>query len=51
MQHRWKFQPALWVLVGLILAAAVIVALVYWNRPTTRAYQDAVLVCAEVAQV
>jgi flagellar biosynthesis/type III secretory pathway M-ring protein FliF/YscJ len=49
LQHRWKSQPAVWVVVGLILVAAAVVTLIFLNRPATRAYQDAVLVFAEVA--
>ena len=51
MQRHWKPQPALWVVIGLILLAAAVIALIFLNRPATRAYQDAILVCAEVAQV
>ena len=49
MQHHGKMQSVAWVALGLILIAAVVVALILMNRPDDRAYQDAILVCAGVA--
>ena len=45
-----KMQPVvIWIAAGLILIAAAVIWVVLMNRPDSRAYQDAVWVCAGVA--
>ncbi len=51
MQRHWKAMPVVWIAAGLILLAAVVVAIFIMNRPDSRAYQDAVWVYAGVASV
>ena len=42
-------QPAVWIVAGLILIAAAVIWVIFMNRPDSRAFRDAVWVCAGVA--